>query len=1349
MHNRLWVSGLVVLTFATSIAQAQLFEPPLSNASFEDNSLYPGALSYSFDAWHDLDGKIEYTTGPDGNGLPLTPYGNNWAALVGSTNESRSYIYQQVGTWSENMVCSLSFLFGKRAGLDTFPMRIALWAGGNSSLAADGVSLSSLGATMIDNVVITPDFKGLDVATAEQFLLLNAGSGFYETDPLWLEFKSVGGVGSWLFMDNIKITAAVYAYTPAPSNAEQGVNPDLQLQWQLPELPEASYEMYFGTNPVISANPHYTNVQPPFDCGLLNYQTKYYWRIDTITDGEVFEGDVWTFTTGGKASNPSPADGLEDVAFSDKILAWTGDSWASSYKVYAGKQLPLAYLGEVAASYFSPLPTPDALTTYYWRVDEYVDGRLTVSGDTWQFSTQERAADCPAGDISGDCRVGLPDILYLAEQWLDPFACEANPDFCAELTGDNEVNMEDEAVVAANWLKFSESKVVINELHYNPDVSTESVEFVELYNSGQFNVDISNWSFCDGISFTFPQGTDLPAGGYLVIAEDPALGYSALTVSQKYSIPPSLVMGPFTGSLNNDGERVQLCDSNGTIVDSVDYQLGFPWPTVGDVVPEGTIGTGRSIQLVNSSLDNDLGGSWRSAYPSPAARNSAVFAENIAPQIRQVDHSPELPKSNEEVVVTAKVTDPDGVRSVTLSCQYVDPGNYIAMSDSGIENFPVSFAMVDDGTAGDKAAYDNVYTAVLPAEVQLNRRLVRYRITFVDNLSNSLTVPYADDPQYNFAYFVYDGVPAWTGAVQPGVTTETEYGKEVMTSLPAYHLISKNEDVEDATWRAKYTGSDYLWEGALVYDGKVYDHIRYRARGGGWRYAMGKNMWKFKFNRGHDFQARDDYGDKYATRWDTLNLGACIQQGDYWHRGEQGMFEATGFKLFNMMGVEAPNTNWVQFRIIDEASEAGANQFSGDLWGLYLAIEQLDGRYLDQHDLPDGNLYKIENFEGTLSNQGPTQTPNGLDYINFRNNWYNASTKPSEAWWRENVDLERYYGYRCVVEGIHHGDIGYGKNYFFYHNPLNEKWTMYPWDLDLTWANNMYGDGQEPFINYWHGNIFTNSNLLIEYNNRLREFHDLLYNDDQLYALIDEFAAIIDEPDGARSFVDVDRAMWDYNPVMVNSALVNTSKAGQGRFYAGGGGITIPSPGGFPGMVQLMKNYVTATNKSFDTWSEDSSAPYTPVVSYLGSAGYPVNDLLFKTSPYADPQGSSSFAAMKWRIAEVRPFSKEPLPASTSPVPITLVPQNASDWRYFKGLSEPSDAVGAWRLKDFGDSDWLLGQTSIGYGDDDDNTILTDMYNTYVTLYLRKEFAVSDIDRLEDLNLHVNVDDGCIVWING
>ncbi|MHC4726415.1 MAG: lamin tail domain-containing protein, partial [Planctomycetota bacterium] len=638
-----------------------------------------------------------------------------------------------------------------------------------------------------------------------------------------------------------------------------------------------------------------------------------------------------------------------------------------------------------------------------------------------------------------------------------------------------------ESVLLADDINDPIPSVVINEIHYDPDIATELVEFIELYNFGSTEVDLSDWYFSDGISYVFEAGVVIPAGGYVIVAQNPAHINTKWNNGRSF-IPQALIFGPFelSSKLNSNGEKIELCNAEGRVIDQVDYQLGFPWPTIGDAVPEDQPGSGSSIQLVNPLFDNDLGGSWRSAYPTPAAQNILVYAENIPPHIRQIRHLPKQPKSDEIVTITTKVTDSDGVAEVSLVYQIVEPGSYININNDRV--YPLDWtgmAMNDNGLDGDEAAGDDIYTVQMPALLQIHRRLIRYRIIVIDNTGQGLRVPYADDPQPNFAYFVYDGVPPWRGAVQPGVTPVIEYGTDVMRSLPVYHLISKKSDVEDATWLERHEQGDpqrkdFKWYGTLIYDGKVYDHIRYRMRGGVWRYAMGKNMWKFDFNRGHYFQARDDFGKKYKTKWNRLNFSACIQQGNYWHRGEQGMFEAVAFKLFNMAGVPAPKTNYLQFRIIDEQYEDGTlnaahlpitrsgTQYDGDFWGLYLALEHMDGHFLDEHDLPDGNFYKIEGHNGELNNHGPTGVSNGSDLNAFKQGYY-SDPDPGEQWWRQNVDLERYYSYRAVVEGVHHGDVGYGKNYFFYLNPETNIWSQLPWDLDLSWANNMYGDGEDPF----------------------------------------------------------------------------------------------------------------------------------------------------------------------------------------------------------------------------------------------------------------------------------------------
>jgi len=1002
------------------------------------------------------------------------------------------------------------------------------------------------------------------------------------------------------------------------------------------------------------------------------------------------------------------------------------------------------------------------------------------------------------------------------------------------------------ALWAACCQAAAQPSVVINEIHYNPDVKTELVEFVELFNAATNAADLSGWYFSDGISFTFPAGTLLPAGGYLVVAQDPAALRAKFGVS---------ALGPWTGQLDNDGETITLHDAAGRVVDQVDYQLGFPWPTVGDP-------PGYSIELVNPAFDNDLGGHWRAsvagtpsqqsvtlvpdhsswkyfkgtseastpttawralafndsawlvgvgpigygegadflrtvlddmrynystvffrktfvvsdpgqitaltleavyddgfklwlngsnvlnaniaagevpytgtantaledltyrtfnldAYrtllvagtnilavqaanaslsgssdfffdarllastgpsargPTPGALNS-VYAANLPPAIRQVDHSPNQPRSGQPILITAKATDPEGVTNVTLLYQLVDPGNYIELTNAAYTNTWTVLSMNDSGQNGDAHAGDAVYSVTLPGNLALHRRLIRYRIRASDATGQTLTVPYPDDPQPNFALFCYDGVPAWRGAVRPGVTPVLDFDTNVMGRLPVVHLIARSNTVAQATWFSRYAGDAYPWLGTLVYDGKVYDHVHYRARGGVWRYAMVKNMWKFDLNRGHELAMRDDYGRHYKTRWAKLNLGACIQQGDYGHRGEQGMFEAVGFRLFNLAGVQSPYTTFLHFRVIDDALEADpTTQYEGDFWGLYLAVEQEGGRFLDEHDLPDGNLYKMEGGTGELNNLGPLGPTDKSDLNAFLSTYRSTAPAPSEAWWRTNLLLHNYWSYQAIVQGIHHYDICYGKNYFYFRNPQTGLWSVHTWDLDLTWADNMFDSGcggvddlYKPVLGDG-GSYPVKPAMIVEYKNRLREIRDLLFNTDQTWQLIDEYAALLRGPTNTLTFLDADRCMWDYNPKMINSAYSSAlNKAGQGRFYQWPNEPGVSKD--FNGCIQLMKSYVVTRGARLDSLASDT-IPATPTLTNLSAPNFPLNRLSFRCSPYS---GSQPFAAMQWRVAEVTDTNAPAYdPAGPRPYEINAVWETGEQPVFQSDLTLPAAAL--------------------------------------------------------------------------
>ena len=734
----------------------------------------------------------------------------------------------------------------------------------------------------------------------------------------------------------------------------------------------------------------------------------------------------------------------------------------------------------------------------------------------------------------------------------------------------------------------SPATVVINELHYNPDMPTEQVEFIELYNAGSTAVDLSGWALEDAVDYFFPDQTVLQPDAYIVVAQDPA------EFRRKFGLEP---LGPYGGKLSSAGETLTLRSRTAVKIDEVTFRLGFPWPTTG-------YAPGYSIQLLNAALDNGEPGNWRSAAPTPGRVNS-VRADNAPPSITDVSHAPQMPASGQDVVVTARVVDPDGVAGVSLDYQVVTPGNYLAVTDDAYWQTWTRVPMYPQG--------DDIYQAVLPASLQQHRNLIRYRVAAGDNDLNLVIVPYADDLQPNFAYFVYDGVPTWTASASGGPQDVTTFDFNAMRPLPVYQFIAKQQDVADAMfmppsgWSDGYMGSEYLWRGTLVYNGEVYDHVSFRARGGMHRYATGKNFWKVNFNMGHRFQAYDNYGRPYAEKWDKLNLSSGMQHSSRRYRGEQGMFEALSFRLFNLAGVAAPNTQFVHWRVIDNASEQGNNQYDGDFWGLYLAIEQVDGRFLDEHDLPDGNLYKIDIEVNDLQNQGADAVTDHSDLAGFMNTYLFGGY--SQEWWRENFDLPWFYSYRAVIEAVRHYDINNGKNYHYFNNPETNQWQVIPWDVDITWSFIVAGVGDDPF----YSRVLRYSAFQLEYQNRLREIRDLLFNPDQMSVLITEYADMIDSPADVPTMVQADRAKWDYNPIF-DTRYVDENRTEKGNFYN-----AVPSHD-FRGMAGYMMQWVRDRGAWIDaTLLTDTDHPDTPAIAYSGAEERHADQLRYRSSVFDEP----------------------------------------------------------------------------------------------------------------------------------
>ena len=789
-------------------------------------------------------------------------------------------------------------------------------------------------------------------------------------------------------------------------------------------------------------------------------------------------------------------------------------------------------------------------------------------------------------------------------------------------------------VAATVWVgPLTGASVVINEVFFDP-TEKRATEFIELFNASTNAVSLAGWKI---EKFKFATHSVIAPGGFVVVAKDP------LTFTSVFGGKP---LGPLPGKLQGSGEKITLHNGEGKLVDMVDFDVGFPWPTA-------AAGAGSSLERINAGLDGRRPGSWRSSgfpsegkpqdkRPTPGKQNS-VWATNAPPTVAMVSHFPMQPKSGTRMSVSARVEDPDGVRSVVLQLQVVEPGAYLRKSDADYEKRWQEMVMHDDGTEGDAVAGDGHYFLAVPPEIQKHRRLIRYRIIATDGVGLKVRVPYSDDDCPNFAWFCYDGIPAWSGSSQPGKTPALDFSPEFLGTLPVYHLIASADDVERSQWDGGYNKRRLF--GTFVYNGRVYDHVQFQNRGQASTHVSGKNKWGIHFNRAHEFHARDHWDRAYAKPWDHLNLSGCASPWVQVNRGMAGMDEAVSFRAYQLAGVPSANTHWIHFRVLSRAEEASAkSQYEGDLWGLYLSVQDPDGGWLKDLDLPEGNTYSPETGRKHLAAGMPA---NNADFNDFMNG---SRSTNLEKWWRDNLDLPAYYSFHAMNRVVSNVDLRHGANHFLYH-PHGGKWSPVPWDLDMMFIPKTHWPG---IID--QARCLDQPNLRREYQNRAREILDLFCSDTapnggQIGQLVDELAGALRPAGHPRDWGELDMAMWNFHPRTNDKGAFYRNPAQQGM----SGGtferrLTTPDFDGFCKYIvefcadsRAQKNYKPNDGDPRGygfghlAWeAKDDLVPNRPVIRYVGPAGYPINELTFSSSPLVVPAGGGKLAAVQWRVGNIR-----------------------------------------------------------------------------------------------------------------
>jgi hypothetical protein len=233
---------------------------------------------------------------------------------------------------------------------------------------------------------------------------------------------------------------------------------------------------------------------------------------------------------------------------------------------------------------------------------------------------------------------------------------------------------------------FSAPEIVINEISYNPSLSFNTEDWIEIYNNGESDVDISGWIFKDSDDahiFSIPQGTILQKDDYLVICIDTLLFKPLFPLVNNY-------IGNTGFGLSGSGELIRLYDNQMKIMDSLVYDDNAPWPTEPD-------GNGPTLSLKNPDFDNTLGENWAASigYGTPGKINDTYVnvedEERILPTeyalmqnypnpfnpTTSINYS--IPKASS---VSLKVYDIIGNEVATLVNEFKNPGNYLVQFDA-------------------------------------------------------------------------------------------------------------------------------------------------------------------------------------------------------------------------------------------------------------------------------------------------------------------------------------------------------------------------------------------------------------------------------------------------------------------------------------------------------------------------------------------------------------------------------------------------------------------------------------------------------------------------------------------
>ena len=233
----------------------------------------------------------------------------------------------------------------------------------------------------------------------------------------------------------------------------------------------------------------------------------------------------------------------------------------------------------------------------------------------------------------------------------------------------------------------ADAVVLFNEVMFHAPSGQTNLQWIELQNVMRVDVDISNWRLDAGVNYTFPAGTVIPGGGFVVVAKDIQTFTNATGVTT--------VFGPFTNNLANGGEHLVLRNHDNRLMDEMSYGDEQPWP-------EGADGSGATLSKRTPLSASAEPTHWVASPQLGGTPGRANFPFIATPSLAINELDP-VTNANFRVELFNRGPSALALGNFTLS----------STSTNGATNFPLPVATLNPGQF---VVFDSAQTGFQPAQ---------------------------------------------------------------------------------------------------------------------------------------------------------------------------------------------------------------------------------------------------------------------------------------------------------------------------------------------------------------------------------------------------------------------------------------------------------------------------------------------------------------------------------------------------------------------------------------------------------------------------------------------------------